>query len=55
MRPDPVNSEVVIELDGGGSIAAIVTDASARALGLAPGKRAIALFKATSVILAVTA
>jgi molybdate transport system regulatory protein len=55
LRPDPVNSEVVIELDGGGSIAAIVTDVSAKALGLAPGKRAIALFKATSVILAVTA
>jgi len=50
-----VNSEVEIELDGGGTIAAIVTEASAKSLGLAPGVRAIALFKATSVIVAVTA
>jgi molybdate transport system regulatory protein len=50
-----VNSEVVIDIDGGGSIAAIVTEGSVRSLGLAPGKRAIALFKATSVIVAVTA
>jgi len=55
VTPGAVNSEVVVELDGGGSIAAIVTDASAKALGLVPGKRATALFKATSVILAVTA
>jgi molybdate transport system regulatory protein len=55
VTPGAVNSEVVIELDGGGSIAAIVTDASAKALGLAPGQRATALFKATSVIVAVTA
>jgi molybdate transport system regulatory protein len=55
VTPGAVNSEVVIELDGGGSIAAIVTEASAKALGLAPGVRAIALFKATSVILAVAA
>jgi len=55
VTPGAVNSEVVIELDGGGSIAAIVTEASAKALGLAPGVRAIALFKATSVILAIAA
>ncbi len=55
VTPGAVNSEVELELDGGGSIAAIVTAASAKSLGLAPGVRAIALFKATSVILAVTA
>lgn len=48
-----VNAEVVIELKGGHSVAAIVTKASAKALGLAPGKRASAIFKASSVILAV--
>jgi len=53
--PGAVNAEVVIDLDGGGSIAAIVTEGSARSLGLKPGVRATALFKATSVILAVTA
>jgi molybdate transport system regulatory protein len=55
VTPGAVNAEVVIDLDGGGSIAAIVTEGSAKSLGLAPGKRAIALFKATSVIVAVTA
>jgi molybdate transport system regulatory protein len=55
VTPGAVNAEVVIELDGGGSIAAIVTQGSVRSLGLAPGKRAIALFKATSVIVAVPA
>jgi molybdate transport system regulatory protein len=55
VTPGAVNAEVVIDLDGGGSIAAIVTEGSVKSLGLAPGKRAIALFKATSVIVAVTA
>jgi molybdate transport system regulatory protein len=55
VTPGAVNAEVVIDLDGGGSIAAIVTEGSVKSLGLAPGKRAIALFKAASVIVAVTA
>jgi molybdate transport system regulatory protein len=54
LTPGTVNAEVVIDLDGGGSIAAIVTEGSVKSLGLAPGKRAIALFKATSVIVATT-
>lgn len=49
-----VNTEVVIDVDGGNSIAAIVTNASAERLALAEGKSATALFKASSVILAVT-
>jgi len=55
VTPGAVNAEVEIELDGGGSIAAIVTAASARSLGLAPGVAVTALFKASSVILAVAA
>ena len=55
VTPGAVNAEVVIDLDGGGSIAAIVTEGSVKSLGLAVGKKAIALFKATSVIVAVTA
>lgn len=52
VNPGAVNAEVVIELDGGGaSIAAIVTQASAQSMGLEPGQRATALFKASSVIL----
>lgn len=49
-----VNSEVVIELSGGNSLAAIITNASVEALGLAEGSEAIALFKASSVIVATT-
>jgi molybdate transport system regulatory protein len=55
VSPGAVNSEVTIAIDGGGSISAIVTQASAKAMGLAPGVRATAFFKASSVILAVTA
>ncbi|KML48785.1 ModE family transcriptional regulator [Burkholderia cepacia] len=49
-----VNSEVTLALDGGGTLTAVVTNDSVDALQLADGRRAIALFKASSVILAVT-
>lgn len=49
--PGAVNIEVVIDLDGGGTVAAIVTNAGAAELGLAEGTRALAIFKASSVIL----
>ena len=48
-----VNSEVVIALAGGGSVAATITNESVDALGLAEGATATALFKASSVILGV--
>jgi molybdate transport system regulatory protein len=47
-----VNSDVAIELPGGRVVAAVVTRDSAENLGLAVGKPACALFKASSVILA---
>jgi len=50
-----VNCEVLLALPGGGTVAAIVTQTSAEALGLAVGTPATALFKASSVILAVAA
>jgi len=49
-----VNSEVVLELPGGGTVAAIITNASAEILGLAKGTAATAIFKASSVIVGVT-
>ena len=49
-----VNSEVTLALDGGGTLTAVVTNDSVEALRLDAGRRAIALFKASSVILAVT-
>lgn len=55
VTPGAVNAEVVVELDGGGSVGATVTQASLQELGFKPGARATALFKASSVILAVAA
>ncbi|MFC4252973.1 TOBE domain-containing protein [Sinimarinibacterium flocculans] len=46
-----VNAEVVLELAGGQTLAAIVTNASVDALGLRRSAPAIALFSAASVIL----
>ena len=53
VTPGLVNAEVVIALGGGTTIAATITQASLKALGLAPGTAATALFKASSVILGV--
>jgi molybdate transport system regulatory protein len=50
-----VNTEVVIELAGGGSVAAIVTRESSETMGLAVGGQAAAIFKASSVIIGVPA
>ena len=55
LTPGAVNTEVVIDLAGGGSVAAIITNDSAHALELAPGCLATAMFKASSVIVAVPA
>lgn len=48
-----VNSEVVIGLKGGNSVVATITNASVEELGLAEGKAASAIIKASSVILGV--
>jgi molybdate transport system regulatory protein len=53
MLPGAVNTEVVIALKGGNSVAAIITNDAARQLKLVAGKRARAIFKASSVILGV--
>lgn len=48
-----VNSDVVIDLGGGETVAATITNDSLEALGLAEGQTATAVFKAGSVILGV--
>jgi molybdopterin-binding protein len=48
-----VNSEVVIELPGGQQVVAMITKTSAESLGLAKGKEAYAVIKASSVMVAV--
>ena len=55
VHPGAVNTEVVLQLPGGGTVAAIITHTSAQALGLAGGSAATAVFKASSVIVAVAA
>lgn len=49
-----INSEVIIELPGGKTVAAIVTNDSIKSLGLKEGVKACALIKASHIILAVT-
>jgi molybdate transport system regulatory protein len=53
LQPGAVNSEVVLALEGGGHLAAIITNESAQNLGLQEGAAASAIFKASSVILGV--
>lgn len=48
-----INSEVIIELPGGKFVVATVTNESVHDLGLAIGKRACALIKASHIILAI--
>lgn len=48
-----INGEVIIELSGGKTVAAVVTNDSIKSLGLAEGVKATALIKASHVILAV--
>ena len=48
-----VMAEVVVAVDGGHEIVSAITAESARRLGLATGKRVIAIIKSTEVILAV--
>ena len=52
--PGHVNSEVVLRLDSGNTISAVVTHDSVGSLGLAPGAEVSAVFKASSVIMGVT-
>ena len=48
-----VNSEVIIELQGGVQIVSIITNASVDTLGLKEGKEAYAVIKASNVMVAV--
>ena len=54
IEPGAVNSEVIVDLPGGGAVAAIITVESARSLGLQVGRPVTAIFKASSVIVGTT-
>ncbi|HQR40891.1 MAG TPA: TOBE domain-containing protein [Blastocatellia bacterium] len=47
-----VNAEVTLDI-GGAKITAMITRESVRSLGLAPGKKAYAIIKASEVLVAV--
>lgn len=51
VRRGAVNAEVDLSLRGGDAIVAVVTNASVDDLGLAPGREAYAIVKASSVLL----
>ncbi len=55
LTPGAVNTEVVIDLPGGASLAAIITAESCSALRLAVGGPVSAIFKASSVIVGMPA
>jgi molybdopterin-binding protein len=48
-----VNSEVLVELEGGAEIVSIITLYSAKKLGLVKGKEVYAMVKASNVMIAV--
>ena len=48
-----VNSEVIIELPGGVEIVSIITNTSVEKLGLVQGEEAVAVIKASNVMVAV--
>jgi len=53
VSPGTVNTEVIIELDGGAEVVSMITKTSAKELGLKKGSAVYAVIKASNVMLAV--
>ena len=53
ISPGPVNAEVDLTLEGGQKIVAIITNQSVNSLGLAEGKVAYAIIKASTILIGV--
>ena len=53
MTKGPVSAEVTIEVAPGFDVVAVISTVSAETLGLSVGKRASALIKASSVVVAI--
>jgi molybdopterin-binding protein len=53
ITPGAVNSEIVLELTGGAQVVSIITKESATSLGLAVGKPAYAIIKASNVMIGI--
>lgn len=52
VTPGAVNSEIIVELNGGAEVVSIITKSSAERLGLAVGKEVYAVIKASNVMIA---
>lgn len=52
--PGNVNTEVVMQLDGGNTVSVVITNDSVSSMALAEGLQVCAVFKASSVIMGVT-
>jgi molybdate transport system regulatory protein len=53
ITPGPINAEVILTLDGGQQIAAVITNQSVNSLDLAEGKVAYAIIKASTILIGV--
>ena len=53
VKPGAVNSEIVLDLGNGIELVSIITKESTEKLGLAQGKEAYAVIKASNVMIAV--
>jgi molybdopterin-binding protein len=53
IKPGAINTEVILELPGGAQIVSVITKESAESLGLAVGKSAYAVIKASNVMIGV--
>ncbi len=53
VTPGAVNTEVILELPGGGQVVSIITKTSAESLGVAVGRQAYAIIKASNVMIGV--
>jgi len=53
VKPGVVNTEVIVELDGGVQVVSVITKESAESLVLAKGKDVYAVIKASNVMIAV--
>ncbi|MEN6519400.1 MAG: TOBE domain-containing protein [Methanospirillum sp.] len=53
IKKGPVNTEVIVTLDGGAEIVSVITTYSAERLGLKEGSRVYAVMKASEVMIGI--
>lgn len=53
VKPGAVSTEIVVELKGGAEVVSIITKESAEKLGLAAGKEAYVIIKASNVMIGI--